>query len=172
MNHLENIKDRKYKYIISDIVDNPEFQKLDNIVHHGETRFYHCLKVSYYSYKISKFLKLDYKAVARAGLLHDFYFDRTINKNKTVDKIKLFSTQHPKDAVKNATKHFDLSKKEEDIIATHMFPIDYKIPKYMESWIVSFTDKIISFKEFGIKLNYKIYAALNIWIILFINIKK
>jgi len=38
---------------------------------------------------------------------------------------------------------------EEDIIETHMFPlIPYKIPKYIESWIVSGIDKLVAIYEF------------------------
>ena len=34
-----------------------DFQKLEEIEHHGITRYEHSLKVSYYAYKISKFLR-------------------------------------------------------------------------------------------------------------------
>ena len=63
------ITDKKYLKIVNDIVDSEEFDKLKSIDHHGITRYEHSVKVSYYAYKISKFLKLDYKATARGGLL-------------------------------------------------------------------------------------------------------
>ena len=38
---------------------------------------------------------------------------------------------------------------EKDIIITHMFPtLPHKIPKYLESWIVSTVDKVIAVYEF------------------------
>ncbi len=172
MNFYDNIEDLKYKNIINDIINNDKFRELDNIEHHGGTRLKHSLKVSYYSYKISKFMKVDYIAVARAGLLHDFYFEKTKQMEKTMQKVKLFSVGHPKEAVNNASELFALSDKEKDIIKSHMFPIDYKIPKYIESWIVSLVDKVISFKEFGLKANYKLTTTINLWLILLINIKK
>lgn len=132
----------------------------------------HSLKVSYYSYKISKFLKLDYKQTARAGLLHDFYFDTTKDFAKAKDKIKLYSTGHPSDAVENACKEFDLTEKEKDIIKTHMFPIDFRIPKYLEGWVVNLVDTAISTYEFTKKFRYQLNTALNIWLILFINLRK
>ena len=170
--NFNDIKDHKYKQIVSDIIDNNEYKKLANIKHHDETRMKHCIKVSYYSYWIAKILRLDYYSTARAGMLHDFYFERTKEKEKKLDKIKLFSTGHPKDAVINACKYFNLSEKEKDIIKSHMFPIDYRIPKYAESWIVSFVDKVVSFKEFGVKFHYQLYATLNVWLLLLINLKK
>ena len=43
---------------------------------------------------------------------------------------------------------------EKDIIITHMFPtLPHKIPKYLESWLVSIIDKIVATQEF-----YEAYA--------------
>ena len=170
MDFIKN--NNEYKYLIEDIMNNIQFGELNKIAHHGETRMDHSLRVSYYSYKITKFLKLDYKATARAGLLHDFYLDRTKDYQKVKDKVKLFSIGHPKDAVENANKLFYLSDKEKDIIRTHMFPIDIKIPKYLESWIVNLVDKCISTYEFTKKFSYQFNTAINLWLVLLINIRK
>ena len=66
------IKDEEYLFIINHILENNEFQKLNNIKHHNTTRMDHSLKGSYYSQKRAKALRLDYEDVARGGLLHDF----------------------------------------------------------------------------------------------------
>ena len=84
-------KDQEYLQIIDNIMSNKEFRKIDNIKHHNTTRLDHSLKVSYYSYKIAKTLKLDYKDVAVGGLLHDFYIDKISDCANVKDKIKLFS---------------------------------------------------------------------------------
>lgn len=165
-------KDNNYKYIVSDIMDNENFLKLEKIPHHDSSRLNHSIKVSYYSYKISKALKLDYKQTARAALLHDFYFDRTKDYDKVKDKVKLYTTGHPADAVTNATKEFDLTIKEQDIIKTHMFPIDFRIPKYLEGWVVNLVDTCVSIHEFSNKFKYQINTALNLWLVLFINLRK
>lgn len=149
-------KDEEYLLIINNIMENEEFKKIENIKHHNTTRLNHSMKVSYYSYKIAKSLRLDYEDVARGGLLHDFYTDEISECKKVKDKIKLFSIQHPKDASLNATTYFNLSKKEINIIESHMFPVDYKIPKYAESWIVSLVDKALSIGEFSKKISYKL----------------
>jgi len=164
--------DEEYLFIINNIMKNEEFKKIDSIKHHNTTRLDHSIKVSYYSYKIAKTLKLDYEDVARGGLLHDFYTDEICECHKVKDKIKLFSTKHPKDAVNNAVTYFDLSEKEINIIETHMFPVDYRIPKYAESWIVSFVDKILSFGEFSKKFSYKLTYVFNLYLLFILNIIK
>lgn len=160
---------QEYLKIINPIITNETFIKLNNIKHHNTTRLNHSLKVSYYSYKIAKFLKLDYVDVARAGLLHDFYFGNIDKCKKIKDKVLLFSTKHPNQAVANSLKYFNLTEKEENIIKTHMFPVDYKIPKYAESWIVSLTDKVVSTREFSLKFMYKLSYLANLYLLIFLG---
>ena len=170
MNYLQC--DEEYKLIVDPIMSNEEFKtKMENIKHHDSTRLNHMLKVSYKSYKIAKLLKLDYVDVARAGLLHDYYLD-SVSEQKTIkDKVSLYTINHPKDAVENAKRLFNINEKEEDIIRTHMFPVDVKVPKYAESWIVSIVDKAISTAEFGRKFGYK-YATnlLVIFVLTFLRV--
>ena len=165
-------KDEEYLFIINNIMENKEFKKIDNIKHHNTTRLDHSIKVSYYSYIIAKSLRLDYKEVARGGLLHDFYTDKISECSKIKDKIKLFSTKHPKDAVINASNQFNLSEKEINIIESHMFPVDYRIPKYAESWIVSIVDKMLSVGEFSKKFSYKLSYVFNLYLIFILNVIK
>ena len=165
-------KDEEYLFIINNIMKNEKFKTIENIKHHNTTRLDHSMKVSYYSYKIAKSLRLDYEDVARGGLLHDFYTDKINECKKIREKIKLFSVKHPRDAVNNASTYFDLSDKEINIIATHMFPVDYKIPKYAESWIVSLVDKVLSFGEFSKKFSYKLTYIFNLYLIFILNIIK
>lgn len=164
--------DGEYLFIINNIIKNEQFKKIENIKHHNTTRLDHSMKVSYYSYKIAKSLKLDYEDVARGGLLHDFYTDKISECKKIRDKIKLFSTKHPKDAVNNSLNYFNLSEKEINIIETHMFPVDYRIPKFAESWIVSLVDKVLSFGEFSKKFSYKLTYVLNLYLLFVLNIIK
>lgn len=158
--------------IVKDILNNEEFAKMADIKHHNTTRLEHMMKVSYYSYKVAKTLGLKYREVARAGLLHDFYFERTVEYNKVKDKMKLYTYLHPKEAVKNAKKYFDINAIEEDIISSHMFPIDIKIPKYLESWIVSTTDKVVASYEFYMKASKKLKYSLTFGLLLVLNILK
>ncbi len=133
-----DINNYEYNEIIKDILKNREFKKIESCPHHKINRLEHSKRVSYFSYKICKYLNLDYIEAARAGLLHDFF----LNKYHTGKDCKLL-TSHPKIASNNAKKHFTLSDKEINIIESHMFPVNIKtLPKYKESLIVSLVDKV------------------------------
>ena len=158
--------DREYQKIVSDIIENNEFDKLKEINHHGITRYEHSLKVSYRAYKIAKALKLDYQAVARGGLLHDFFISSNDKTHK--ESVKLTFT-HPRIARDNAHNLFMTNIKEDDIIVSHMFPFYIKFPKYAESWVVNLTDKCIGTYEFMQKFDYKLSYAANILLLFAIN---
>lgn len=169
MNNENKYNDKEYINIVSDIIDNEEFNKTKEIMHHGLNRFDHCLRVSYYSYKVAKLLKLSYEDVARAGLLHDFFF---VDNNEVGTKKRLdVLINHPKYALSNARRHFDLTDKEEDIIVTHMFPVSPRTPKYLESWIVDMVDNCVAVSEafyaarrhLGVAANFLLLVVLNYW---------
>ena len=101
------IEDKEYHDIVDNILKHKEFIKLKDYKHHGLTRYDHVVRVSYWSYKIAKKLRLDYKSVARAGLLHDFFFVN--NQAITLgERIKVFCN-HPKLALENSKKYFDIN---------------------------------------------------------------
>ena len=170
MKHIDD--DISYSSLVSDILTNEVFKKLEIIKHHDSNRLDHSLKVSYYSYIVARKLGLDYKEVARGGLLHDFYLNRTVDYRKFKDKFMLYTTKHPQDALENAEQYFSLSSKEKDIIRTHMFPIDIKIPKYMESWIVNIVDTVVSTCEFTKKFSFQLRSATTLFAVFVINIIK
>ena len=130
--------DYEYNNIVNDILCNREFKKLEDYKHHGINRIEHSRRVSFISYKLCKSLGLDYVSAARGGLLHDFFLNKYIKKKRT-DLL----LNHPAIALYNSKKHFKLNDMEKDIIKSHMFPVNMKyIPKYRESYIVSFADKL------------------------------
>lgn len=160
------IDDSEYANIVNHILDNKEFNRIKEIEHHGITRFDHSVKVSYYSYKVAKALKLDYRQVAKAGLLHDFF----LSEDERTAKDRFVSTfVHPKKAAKNAAAYFGLTEKEEDIIKSHMFPVNLTVPKYAESWVVNLVDKVVGGYEFSRKFGYKLSYVANLYLILFLN---
>lgn len=138
-------KDLEYMDIVSDILNNDEFKKMEDMVQHHRNRVDHLLRVSYHSYKIAKRLKRDYKSTARAGLLHDFYFDDS-NSMTGRKRLKMLFN-HPKIAVENSKQIVELNSLEEDIILSHMFPICLRLPKHLESWIVDLVDDFSSIYE-------------------------
>lgn len=167
MDNQKKYDNLEYMNLVKDIIDNDEFSKTKNITHHGLNRFDHCMRVSYYSYKISKLLRLDYKDVARAGLLHDFFFvdNEDVNVTKRLDVL----INHPKYALANSKRYFEINEKEEDIITSHMFPVALKTPKYAESWIVDIVDNVVAVGEAAYTARKHISTALNFLVLVVLN---
>lgn len=136
----------EFKGIIKDIIDNPTVQRMKDYRQHYDTScFEHCVNVSYISYKICKKMNLDYKAAARAAMVHDlFLYDWRKREN---ERKGLHAFTHPGTSLENALKIFELSKKEQDIILKHMWPLTIKFPRYAESWVVTFVDKYCAMSE-------------------------
>lgn len=144
----ETKKDFKQEFdsIIHDLVSNETVQKMKNYRQHYDTScFDHCKNVAYYSYLICKKYNLDYISAARAGMLHDlFLYNWRVREN---GRKGLHAFTHPKSAFENASKIFDLNEKETDIILKHMWPVTIKLPKYAESYIITFVDKYCAIQE-------------------------
>ena len=160
-----DIKDKEYKRIVKDILRNEEFKKLYNIEHHGISRYEHLLKISYKSYIAAKKLHLDYRSVARGGLLHDFYLDgdERSGKRKFLDTFT-----HPTKALETSRINFNLNEKEENIIVSHMFPTFPVLPRYKESILVNIVDKIFGFAEMMREYRCKCRYGFNYTYVLFL----
>lgn len=126
---------------IKDIMEHPVVQKMKKFPHHCATDCYqHCLNVAYYNYQICKMLGLNAEAAARAGMLHDlFLYDWREHTAKTGDHFHAMT--HPRRALRRAEKYFALSPLEKDIILKHMWPVTFFPPKYLETYVICFTDK-------------------------------
>lgn len=167
MNKIE--QDNNYIKLVSSILYSDKFNEIKSIEHHGITRYEHSVKVSYYSYKIAKNLKLNYENVARAGLLHDYFISDANQSFK--DKFKS-TFSHSKIALNMATNNFGINEMEADIIRSHMFPFGSTVPKYIESWLVNFVDKVIGFNEFMMKFSYKFSYATNLLLLFIMGVRK
>ena len=153
--NLDKIEEDEYKKIISDLLEIDEVLSLAEYEQHIDIdRLQHVKSVSYLSYKICKKYNLDYVAAARAGLLHDlFYYDWKV---KDDGSHRLHGYRHPGFAVENAKKITSLSKKEEDIIKRHMWPLTLTPPRYLESYIVNLSDKYSATVEMFHSCNKKV----------------
>ena len=152
----------EFDIINSDILTNNNFRQLDNELHHGISRYGHSYRVATWTYKITKKLGLNYKSATRAALLHDFYL------NEDLDTKNSFTAlfDHPSKALENASKAYNLTSLEANIIESHMFPFGYKLPKYKESWIVTLVDKSVALYEM---YRYKLSLKLGIYLIFAFN---
>lgn len=140
--------------IVEDILEHQEFQKQKNIIHHGNGLFGHSVAVGYYSYRVAKALGMDYVSVARGAILHDFYLEawqETKRYSKGIQRIKdMHGFSHPKTALENAKKHFDIDERQEDMIVKHMFPLTPVPPANVGSWIVTIVDKVVATQELAV----------------------
>lgn len=130
---------------ISQIIANDEFLTLDRYGHHRNTsRLMHSINVSYLSWKIARRIKCDESVAARAGLLHDFCPYDFREKTPTGEHQAFY---HPKAAVENSERFFNINDKEKSIIHSHMFPLG-PLPRHREAWIITVVDKICACLEF------------------------
>ena len=138
--------DKEYLDIINDIIKNETVQKMKTFRQHCETNcFNHCLVASYYCYKFCKKYNLDYVSCARAAMLHDLFLYDWRKKQKNIKGLHAFT--HPKTALENANKTFELNEIEKDIILKHMWPVTFSLPKYKESFVLTYYDKKCAFLE-------------------------
>lgn len=142
---LTNIDDPVYLDCVKDLICNPDVASMSDFIQHSDTTCLdHCIDVSYKSYKIASLLNLDFRSVARAGLLHDFFlYDWHVKSNRR----GLHGFTHAKTAHHNARSRFELNKIERDIILKHMWPLTPKPPRYIESFIVLLVDKYCAIIE-------------------------
>ncbi len=128
----------EFTSIIIDILNNNEYKKLDLYTQHLNTsRLQHCINVAYYTYKMSKSLKLDYISATRGAMLHDFF----VYDWQEVHSFNEHKNMHPKVSLENAKKYFEINNIMEDCILNHMWPATNTKPKTMEGHIVQIADK-------------------------------
>ncbi len=142
-----DLSGKEYILSVKDTIQSPVVQQMKQYNHHSHTNcFEHSVHVSYYNYLICKKFGWDTQAAARGGLLHDlFLYDWHHYEQKAGERMHGF--EHPTKALKNAQNHFDITRKEGDIIAKHMFPLTITPPKYKESYVIVMTDKFCSVCE-------------------------
>ncbi len=132
------------------ILSDEKFKSTKNYVQHAKISvFTHTVMVARYSVRFAEKLhiKCDMKSLVRGALLHDFFlYDWHKKKAKEIGGLHGFI--HPVIAEKNASEHFELSKRERDVIIRHMWPLTItRIPINKEGWIVSLIDKHCSLLE-------------------------
>ena len=147
-------EDKKIKYdnIIhlygGDILNSKGMNDSKHYIQHGDTSvFDHCLSVADMSLKIANTLNLNYDTVTlvRGSLLHDYFLYDWHEKDASH---RLHGYHHSEKALSNAKRDFKLNEVEEDMIRSHMFPLNIsKVPRHKESVILCLADKLVSAAE-------------------------
>ena len=125
--------------IVQDLMQDEDIISMENQPRHSKmsNSLDHSLMVAYLSFLFCKKMGWDYKAAARAGLLHDFAGSEWEEENQSLSRL----WKHPVQALKNAEEKYELSHKEKDIIVKHMWPLTLKLARHKESFVVSMADK-------------------------------
>lgn len=139
--------DQKYMECVDDIFLNPVFQLMDQFIQHGNTTCKeHCIQVSYMTYQICERYGWDYRSAARAALLHDlFLYDWHTHAKETGNHFHGYT--HPRVAMNNAIKYFDIIEKEQNMILRHMWPLTAIPPRYKEGFVLLYADKYCGLAE-------------------------
>ena len=106
----------------------------------------HCLRVADTSLRIADCLpvRVNRRNLVRGALLHDYFLYDWHEKDASH---RLHGFFHPGKALRNAKEDFLLTRREEDIILRHMFPLTLVPPGCADSWIVCAADKICAAQE-------------------------
>ncbi len=145
-----------YIACVSDLIEDENILRLREFSHHiGTTRYQHSLNVSYYNFLLCRFLNLDAKSAARAGLMHDLFFYDRRKHEKGVGESSHIS-EHPKIAFFNASEMFSINELEGDIIANHMWPATAHLPRHKEAFVITFVDKFCAVAEVASSVRLKL----------------
>lgn len=144
---LHDEETKEFYEFIKDLLVDEYVLEMQNFVHHYSTTCYqHCINVSYYNYLLCRKLGLNKREGARGGMLHDLFLYNWRNiKRQKGEPYHAF--RHGRAALFNAKKRFVLSKHEENMIISHMFPLSYDMPKYRESFVITLVDKYCAVLE-------------------------
>lgn len=128
-----------YKTCIEELLTNEVVYSMKHFIQHGNVScLEHSLYVSYCSFRVAKIIGWDYISCARGGLLHDLFL---YDWHETKSPYGLHGFTHAYAALENATHHFVLNEKEQDIIKKHMWPLTFLLPKFKETYLVLMVDK-------------------------------
>ena len=138
----------EYEAAMQELTNDPRIREMLDYRQHGSSTTYaHSVDVAVKAYRLSRRLhiRISERELARGAMLHDFYLYDI--KGSGISKWR-HGTGHAKRALENARQHYDLSPREEDIIYSHMWPLNLThLPHYRESVLVSTADKYCAVRE-------------------------
>lgn len=142
IHRLREVWKNDFYVCVKELATHPVVLRMKLYPHHGNSNCYrHSMNVAYYNYVICRLLGRDARSAARGGMLHDlFLYDWHTHTARTGDHFH--GLTHPRKALENAEKFFELNKIEKDIILNHMWPVTLlRFPKTLEGFIATCTDK-------------------------------
>lgn len=126
---------------------NSNFALMKSQIAHGKITVYsHTRSVAETSLAICKALGInaDEKAIITGALLHDYYLYDWHDCNL----MQLHGFHHPRIAMNNAIRDYQVDEKIQNIILSHMWPLTLTyLPMSKEAIVVCLADKISAAKE-------------------------
>lgn len=129
------------------LLADPQVLQMEQFIQHGAVScLEHSVAVACFSLWMCRRLRLqaDLQSMVRGALLHDFFL---YDWHEKQDRPGLHGFTHPKTALENAERLFQLNETERDVIVKHMWPLTLRLPKCREAVVVCVADKCCSLWE-------------------------
>ena len=128
-------------------LNTEKVQSMRGYLQHGDTTTLdHAIAVAYYSLMLDRKwnLNCDKSSLVRGALLHDYFLYDWHIKDPTRPA---HATHHAAAALRNARRDFSLNPTEENMIASHMFPLGGAWPGNKQSAVLWVADKVCAARE-------------------------
>ena len=143
---MKTHEEKHFSRLFSEVNRDGKLEQMRAFIQHGSVTTYdHCIAVARLSFQMNRRLRIRAreKELVRGALLHDYFLYDWHHWDGP-----LHGPHHPKVALKNAKRDFSLTKREENIIRSHMWPLTlFHYPRTREAVIVCIADKICSARE-------------------------
>lgn len=145
----QRILHKQIRDAAEDILQSRNFRHTREHIQHGNmTVKDHCINVAKCSIILNRKLHFhcNQKELIRGALLHDYFLYDWHDKDYVMPH-NLHGFRHPARALRNASREYELTDREKDIIKKHMWPLTVVPPACREAWVVTMADKWCSLLE-------------------------